>query len=35
MKQIKDVTASDIFSHWVNLSYLPRWGVLLMDLFIT
>ena len=27
--------ASDIFSHWVNISYLPRWGVLLMDLFIT
>jgi FlaA1/EpsC-like NDP-sugar epimerase len=35
MKRIKDVTASDIFSHWVNISYLPRWGVLLMDLFIT
>ena len=35
MKRIKDVTASDIFSHWINISYLPRWGVLLMDLFIT
>ena len=35
MKQFKDIKASDIFSHWVNISYLPRWGVLLMDLFIT
>ena len=34
MKRIKDITASDIFSHWVNISYLPRWGVLLLDLFI-
>ena len=34
MKQIKDITTSDIFSHWINLSYLPRWGVLLLDLFI-
>ena len=32
---MKDIFNSDIFSHWVNLSYLPRWGVLLMDLFIT
>ena len=34
MKQIKDVTTSDIFSHWINIAYLPRWGVLLLDLFI-
>ena len=34
MKRMKDITASDIFSHWVNISYLPRWGVLLIDLFI-
>ena len=23
-----------MFSHWMNLDYLPRWGVLLIDLFI-
>ena len=34
MKRMKDITASDIFSHWVNIGYLPRWGVLLIDLFI-
>ena len=34
MKPLKDIKASDIFSHWVNISYLPRWGVLLLDLFI-
>ena len=34
MKQLKDLTTSDIFSHWANISYLPRWGVLLLDLFI-
>jgi FlaA1/EpsC-like NDP-sugar epimerase len=34
MKRIKDIFNSDIFSHWVNISYLPRWGVLLLDLFI-
>lgn len=34
MKQFKDVTTSDIFSHWINIAYLPRWGVLLLDLFI-
>lgn len=28
------IRKSDIFSHWANLSYLPRWGVLLLDLFI-
>lgn len=34
MKRTKDIFNSDIFSHWVNISYLPRWGVLLLDLFI-
>ena len=23
-----------MFSHWINVDYLPRWGVLLIDLFI-
>jgi FlaA1/EpsC-like NDP-sugar epimerase len=31
---VNNIRKSDIFSHWVNLSYLPRWGVLLLDLFI-
>ena len=34
MKRLKDITTSDIFSHWINISYLPRWGVLLLDIFI-
>lgn len=34
MKQFKDVSKSDIFSHWINIGYLPRWGVLLLDLLI-
>ena len=35
MTRIQHLTKSDIFSHWTNLSYLPRWGVLLCDLFIS
>ena len=31
---MNNIRKSDIFSHWVNLSYLPRWGVLLLDLLI-
>lgn len=34
MKQFKEIKQSDIFSHWVNVDYLPRWGVLLLDLLI-
>ncbi|MBR5854131.1 MAG: polysaccharide biosynthesis protein [Paludibacteraceae bacterium] len=34
MKSLTDVSKSDIFSHWTNISYLPRWGVLLLDLLI-
>lgn len=34
MKQIIDISKSDIFSHWANIGYLPRWGVLLIDIFI-
>ena len=34
MKQFKDLKSSDIFSHWINISYLPRWGVFLLDLLI-
>ena len=35
MKNMKQIAKSDIFSHWVNINYLPRWGVLLLDLLIT
>ena len=34
MKQMKDISKSDMFSHWINIGYLPRWGVLLLDLLI-
>lgn len=34
MKSRTDILKSDIFLHWTNLSYLPRWGVLLLDLLI-
>ena len=31
---IKDVLRSDMFSHIPQMSYLPRWGVLLLDLLL-
>lgn len=34
MKQLNELKKSDLFSTWVNIGYLPRWGVLLLDLFI-
>lgn len=34
MARLKELRQSDIFSHWVNIDYLPRWGVLLLDLLI-
>ena len=34
MKHINDIAKSDILSHWINIGYLPRWGVLLLDLLI-
>lgn len=34
MKRINEIKQSDMFSHWINVDYLPRWGVLLIDLFI-
>ena len=34
MKGMNAISKTDIFSHWVNISYLPRWGVLLLDLLI-
>ena len=34
MKDLKNIAKSDIFSHWINISYLPRGGVLLLDLLI-
>ena len=34
MKQMKEISKSDMFSHWINVGYLPRWGVLLLDLLI-
>lgn len=35
MKRINEIRKTDLFSHWVNIGYLPRWGVLLLDLFIS
>ena len=34
MKRMKDISKSDMFSHRINIGYLPRWGVLLLDLLI-
>ena len=34
MKQIKDIRKSDMFSRCINMGYLPRWGVLLLDLLL-
>lgn len=34
MKKVTELKKTDLFSHWVNIGYLPRWGVLLLDLFI-
>lgn len=34
MKLFKEIKQSDMFSHWMNIDYLPRWGVLLLDLLI-
>ena len=32
--RIEEILHSDIFSHLPQMSYLPRWGVLLMDLLL-
>ena len=34
MARLRELQQSDIFSHWVDMDYLPRWGVLLLDLLI-
>ena len=34
MNKIKDLRHSDIFSHIPQMSYMPRWGVLLTDLLL-
>ena len=34
MKRVNTISKTDIFSHWINIGYLPRWGVLLLDLLI-
>ncbi len=34
MTRLKELKQSDILSHWVDMDYLPRWSVLLMDLLI-
>lgn len=33
-KKNKEIMRCDIFSHWINIGYLPRWGVFLLDLLI-
>lgn len=34
MEKLNELKKTDLFSHWVNIGYLPRWGVLLLDLLI-
>ncbi len=34
-KRLSEIQRSDIFSHVTNLTYLPKWGVLLIDLLLT
>lgn len=34
MKRNREILKTDMFSHWINIGYLPRWGVLLLDLLI-
>lgn len=34
MKKMREISKTDMFSHWINIGYLPRWGVLLLDLLI-
>ena len=34
IKKMKHISKSDMFSHWINIGYLPRWGVLLLDILI-
>ena len=34
MKRMNELKKTNLYSHWVNIGYLPRWGVLLLDLFI-
>jgi FlaA1/EpsC-like NDP-sugar epimerase len=31
---MNELKKTDLYSYWVNIGYLPRWGVLLLDLFI-
>lgn len=31
---MNELKKTNLYSHWVNIGYLPRWGVLLLDLFI-
>ena len=32
--KVNEIKKTDLFSHWINIGYLPRWGVLLLDLLI-
>lgn len=34
MEKLNELKKTDLFAHWVNIGYLPRWGVLLLDLLI-
>ncbi len=34
MRKLDNITQSDIFSHFSTMGYLPRWGVLLIDLLL-
>lgn len=35
MKHLEEIKRSDIFEHLISLAYLPRWGVLLLDMMLT
>lgn len=35
MKHLEEIKRSDIFEHLTSLAYLPRWGVLLLDMMLT
>lgn len=34
MKLLKDLNRANAFTHLANITYLPRWGVFLLDLFV-
>ena len=33
-RKFSEIQRSDVFSHVTNLTYLPKWGVLLIDMLL-